>query len=128
MTRPPPSSPLFPYTTLFRSAAPLQIGPPPVQRNWLPRGLRLQRVEALLRGRVGTAVETVVVERQAEELDLGARGGALRLGHAPQDARPDQGGEQAQHDDHDEDLDQREAAGTFARAPHMPSKLRGGPR
>src|SRR5437660_993316 len=46
----------------------LQIGSPPVQRNRLPRGLRLQRVEALLRGRIGTAVETVVVERQAEQL------------------------------------------------------------
>src|SRR2546425_2893406 len=95
----------------------LQVGAPPVAGDRLAHGLLLERREALLGGGIAAVVEPVVVERQPEQLDLRPGGSALRFGNAAQDAGPDQRGEQPQHDDHDEDLDQREAAGCVRLGP-----------
>src|SRR5207247_1808433 len=51
---------------------------------------------------------------------------ALRFGDAAQDARANQRGEQPQHDDHDEHLEQREAAGLLPDGRHWHEATRGG--
>src|SRR5436190_16642784 len=46
MIRPPPTSTLFPYTTLFRSSASsLELDPPTLRAEYVPASLRLMRKE-----------------------------------------------------------------------------------
>ena len=85
-----------------------EVGASPVERDRVARGYHLQGREPLFGRRVRAVVEPVVVESEAEELDLRARGGALRLRDAAQNAWPHERGEQAEHDDHDQDLDEGE--------------------
>src|SRR5262249_58706885 len=84
----------------------LEVGAVPV---WDVR-IRDQGVQTQGRGRVGADVQTVLVQGGAEELDLSPRRGLLGLTHAAEEPRAHQPREQPQHDDHDEQLDEGEAA------------------
>src|SRR3712207_9128352 len=81
MIRRPPRSPLFPYTTLFRSAA----GHSQAELNHLPRFVRSQRVERADRRRPGEErlfqpqlVAQVVLAHEDDLNEL--RPGALEVG------------------------------------------------
>src|SRR5207245_3114488 len=62
----------------------LEIGAVPVVDVRIP----LERVEALARVGIRADVETILVERRAEQLDLRARGRLLRPAPPPDQPRP----------------------------------------
>src|ERR687895_1177683 len=72
-----------------------QVRSPPAAQHWLPARRRAERLEPLLSTRIAPVVEPVVVERDAQHLDLRPRGLAPRLGHAAEDLRPDESREQS---------------------------------
>ncbi len=87
----------------------LQVGAAPVARLRLSGRARAQRVEALRRGRVVIVVEPVCFECQSEQLDLGACRRSLRVPYMTEHHRRDEPGEDGDHRDHDEELDEGEA-------------------
>ena len=84
----------------------LEVRPFPAGR--VARAL-LERLEPLLGIGVPPDIELELIERRSEELDLHPGRRLARLAHAPEEARPHQAGEDAQDDDDDQELDQREA-------------------
>src|SRR5687768_3821492 len=82
-----------------------------------------QHVEALRLRRVAAGVEVEQIERRGERIDLQL--GRLRpgVGEVAEHARPDEAHDQAEDDQHDKQLDEREAAVAVALAAGSPHKV-----
>src|SRR5687767_8658065 len=72
-------------------------------------GIPLQRLQSLRGVRIGAHVEPVLIEGGTEELDLGLGRRLLGFGDVLEEPRTDEADQEAEHDDDDEQLDQREA-------------------
>jgi hypothetical protein len=68
----------------------------------------LKGLEPFLGGRVPTDVQLELIEGGSQELDLDAGRGLAGLADPSEEARADEAGEDAEDDDHDQELDQRE--------------------
>src|SRR5437867_3781034 len=80
---------------------------PRARQRW-PVGTPHERLEPLLRRRVRAAVEPVEVERLLDRLHVGDRLRASRVVGAADDLRGDERGEEAEYEDDDHHLEERE--------------------
>src|SRR6266511_3177004 len=99
------------------------VWPAPVPWRWTSGRARAKSFESLRRARINPVVQMVILECNAQELDLRLGGRDPRVGNAAENLRRDEAGEQSNDDQHNDELDECKTRRCVARAPTAPRSI-----